>query len=432
MVRRIYTRLIADWKRQGLLQRLTRWLPALDHRIWILIAGRLLSQLGNGFTLFYAPIFFVNQVGLSATAVGMGIGGGSIAGIVGRILGGSWSDSPRWGRRWTLLLSAFVSAVADLVLVFANDLPAFILGNLLMGFGIGLYWPATEAVVADLATIEQRNEAFALTRLGDSVGLGLGVVLGGLLITWTGSYRALFVIDGVSFLVFFGVVYYAIAETLHPNQPHFPMVRGWINAFRDQSLMIYALVNILFTTYLSQINSALPLYFSNFIHLPNASGFSSGTLSGLFALHIALTVAFQLPIAHSLNALSRPRALMVSALLWGLGFLMVWVTGVTSTVPLLWAVLSLGVLAIATVAYMPAASSLVVALAPGSLRGVYLSINSLCWAVGYFIGPTLGGWAMDQSQAIADGFWVLSALSVGIGLGILLYLERVMQRASRS
>jgi len=59
------------------------WLPQLDYQVWILAAGRLLSQIGTGFTLFYAPIFFVNQVGLSATAVGIGLGSASVSGIMG-------------------------------------------------------------------------------------------------------------------------------------------------------------------------------------------------------------------------------------------------------------------------------------------------------------------------------------------------------------
>ena len=71
--------------------RLLSWLPQLNPQVWILASGRLLSQIGTGFTLFYAPIFFVNQVGLSATAVGIGIGSGQISGIIGRILGGSFS-----------------------------------------------------------------------------------------------------------------------------------------------------------------------------------------------------------------------------------------------------------------------------------------------------------------------------------------------------
>ena len=147
-------------------------LPSLDHRVWILAGGRLLSQVGTGFTLFYAPIFFVNQVGLSAALVGIGLASASVSGVVGRFLGGSFADSRFWGRRRTLLLSAAISAVADVVLALTFNFPTLVIGNLLMGLGIGLYWPATEAAVADLTTVEQRNEAFAVTRLADSLGLG--------------------------------------------------------------------------------------------------------------------------------------------------------------------------------------------------------------------------------------------------------------------
>jgi Na+/melibiose symporter-like transporter len=85
-------------------------------KVWILAAGRLLSELGSGFTLFYAPIFFVNEVGLSPTLVGIALGSGSISGVLGRILAGQAVDSPRWGRRKILLASAAVSVLADVVL----------------------------------------------------------------------------------------------------------------------------------------------------------------------------------------------------------------------------------------------------------------------------------------------------------------------------
>ena len=76
-------------KRDELLQ-----LPDFSAQVWILAAGRLLSQIGSGFTLFYAPIFFVNQVGLSTTLVGIALGSGSVSGVIGRFLGGQWADSP--------------------------------------------------------------------------------------------------------------------------------------------------------------------------------------------------------------------------------------------------------------------------------------------------------------------------------------------------
>lgn len=65
------------------------WLLGLDRQIWILAAGRLLSQIGTGFTAFYAPIFFVNQVGLSATQVGLALGSASVSGVVGRFFRGN-------------------------------------------------------------------------------------------------------------------------------------------------------------------------------------------------------------------------------------------------------------------------------------------------------------------------------------------------------
>ncbi|MBF2090101.1 MAG: MFS transporter [Synechococcales cyanobacterium K44_A2020_017] len=407
-------------------------LPLLDRRIWLLSAGRLLSQVGNGFTLFYAPIFFVNQVGLSATMVGIGIGSGSIAGIVGRIVGGSMADSPRWGRRSTLLWSAAVSALADVALAIADDFPVFLVGNLLMGVGIGLYWPATEAVVADIVTPEQRNEAFAIVRLADSLGLSLGVVFGGTLIALTGLYRLLFVIDGLSYAIFFVLIYVAIAETLSNTDRGRSFFAGWAIALRDRPLLVYAGVNILFTTYLAQVQSTLPVYFSRFVSFDGVLGLSEAMISLLFTWHIVLAALCQLPIARGLKRFGLVWALIGSALFWGLGFLLIWFTGVTTTLALGWALAGLAVMAIATDAYTPAASALVVAIAPNALRGVYLSINSLCWAVGYFIGPTLGGWVLDQDRWIIDGFWLGSALSVLGAIAILLWLDRLLSQAQKT
>jgi MFS family permease len=171
----------------------------------------------------------------------------------------------------------------------------------------------------------------------------------------------------------------------------------------------------------------MPLYFTNFVSGGTSKGgFSPKVISGLFTWHVVFAALCQLPVARTLNRLSRPRALTISIVLWGIGFVLIWVTGVAARGHLVWAILALGVLAIATVAYTPSASALVVELAPESLRGVYLSINSQCWAIGYFIGPPLGGWALDQSPYIAHGFWLSTAASIIIGIVILHYLDRML------
>ncbi len=405
-------------------RRLLRWLPQLDVRVWILFGGRLLSQMGTGFTLFYAAIFFSSRVGLSNTQVGIGLAAMALSGIAGRILGGSMADSPRWGRRSTLLWSTAISTLGALCLAGANNFGSFVVANLVTGIGQGLFWPASEAAVADITTREQRNEAYALTRLADNLGLGTGVALSGLVVAfaqrWAGEeaqldwvYRSLFAVDAVSFAAFFAVLYWAVTET-RQGAAQSPGRQGWSLAFHDRSLLVYAVVNVLFTTYLSQVSSSLPLYFSNFLHFPPE------LISGLFTAHIALAALAQLPVARALNRLSRTRALGLSLLLWAVGFGLVWLAWWLPGAVVVLAFLALAVMALGMVVYNPSASALVVDLSPTQLRGVYLSINSLCWAVGYAIGPALGGATLDLPRPWANLLWpglALSTLAGFVGLG---------------
>jgi MFS family permease len=403
----------------------------MKKQVWILAFGRFLSEIGTGFTLFYAPIFFVNQVGLSATSVGLALGFGSISGIVGRILGGSLADSGKWGRRRTLLLSAMISAGGSLVLAATSNFVTLIIGNLVYSLGAGLYWPATEAVVADLTTSKNRSEAFAVTRLADNLGLGMGILLAGVLVATTKNYRSLFIIDAVSFAVFFVVVWFTIQETSQQKSQKNSEggnVKAWINALSDRTLQVYIAVNILFTTYVSQLHSTLPLYLKNFVSTGSSQlGFPETTISSLFAWHLIVAILMQLPIAKLLKGLSHPQALTVSAIIWGISFSLIWFTAISTSVQVYMVAAAMAVFAVAVVSYTPSAASLVADLAPKSQRGVYLSINSLCWSIGYFIGPPLGGWALDQQRYITANLWLGLAMSVIVAITILRYLASILK-----
>ena len=409
---------------------LSSWLPSIHPQVWIFAIGRFLSEVGTGCTLFYAPIFFVNQLGLSATSVGVALGSASISGILGRIAGGSLADSEYWGRRRTLLLATAISAIASLVLATTNNFTSLVIGSLISGLGIGFYWPAAEVVVADASQIDNRRETFAIARLADNLGLAIGIVLAGFLIAIIGSYRWLFVIDAISFMVFFGVVYVGISETEQQQieeSEKTELFAAWMAVLSDRRFLVYIAVNIFFTIYISQIHSTLPLYFKNFVFVEStAKGFAETTISGLFAWHLVFAIICQLPVTSILKRCSHTLALTVSAIFWAIGFGLIWVSGTAPSHQLVWVTLALGVFAVAIVSYTPSAASLVTELAPENQRGVYFSINALCWAVGSFIGHPLGGWALDRPQIITNSYWLGFILSVAIAVVILQYLNRIL------
>jgi len=407
-------------------QKISPWLPQLPPQVWSLATAQFLSEVGRGFTLFSAPIFFVNQVGLSITAVGIGLGSGAIAGVIGRFLGGTLIDSTLVGRKNTILLSTAISAVATVVFLFTHNLPIFIIGNLLTNLGIALLRSAINSAIADLTTDAQRTESFATMGVVSSIGIGLGALGAGYLISAGINYRVMFALNGISWLVFFGVVYVTLSETYEGLTPEkIPGPPDWIVALGDRPMMVFIVVNIIFSTYMYQLQSILPLYLSNFV---NGGGLSAGTIGMLFTWHKIFTALCQLPLTRWLNRFNHPIALTISMGLWGVGFGLIWVTGVAPMGFVLWAILALSIMGAAISAYIPAAAAFVAELAPDSGRGIYFSMYSQSAAIGYFIGPSLGGWALDRSRAIADGFWLAAAVSVGLGILILQYLQGLLQK----
>lgn len=115
-------------------------LRSLNFQVWVQAIGRLFCQVGFGLISFYIPLLFVNQVGLSATSVGFSIGLSSLTEVVAHFIGGSLSDSPRFGRKTALALSAALGIVVSLVLAVSDSLFMLAIASLLLGFSLGFYW----------------------------------------------------------------------------------------------------------------------------------------------------------------------------------------------------------------------------------------------------------------------------------------------------
>lgn len=410
--------------------RLTSWWPQLSPQVWILVAGRLLSHIGSGIVLFYVPIYFVNQVGLSAAQVGLGLSSAAMASAIGFFLAGAMTDSPLWGRRRTLMLSCIISMLADGVFWFAQSLPLLILANVLMGLGDSLYWPASGAAIADDSHGRQREEAYAVLGLADALGSGLGIVLGGLLIATADSYRLLFVVDGVTFFMFLGVLTIMIKDTYTPpsHDATHSGFKAWSTAFLNPVFLVFAIANILFTTYINLMESTLPLYLTNFVQPSSWLSLTPGNVGVLFSVYVLIVALLQVPAVRTLQRYQHVSILMLSMMLWGVGSLLIWLVGLTTGWQLILLVLAIATLAIANVTYNPFAVALVTELAPQSSLGIYLSLNAQCWTVGYFIGPLVGGWSLAQNETTAHTLWFAVSLSTLVGTLVLRRLTRLQRK----
>ena len=417
------------------------WVPDLPKEVWILSVSQLLLFIGQGFTMVYASIYFVNELGFSATQVGLALGSSGFSGIVGRFWAGSAIDSPKIGRRNILFLSTIIAAIACCCLAFATTFPLLIAGNLLLGVGLSLFWPATMAVTTDLTTKENRTEAFALARLADNVGLGLGAFLAGQYIAMDGNYQVLFLGKGAAYLICGVVVYFAIAETLQPHgisadrasqsDKTETILQKWRQVFQDRPFFLYIFASIFFTTYTAQLSSTLPLYLANFIPSGNTTtGFSEQWISYFFVWHSLFKIVLQLPITRWVQKFQPPNVLLAAMGCWMTSFSVIWIT--KETLPIHAIGIAIVIMAAFTLIgvgemlYGPTASGVVGQMAPTHLRGTYFSLDSQCWALGYMIGPALGGWALDHPEVLGSNVWLVFAISVAIPIALLQQLKQHM------
>ncbi|NEQ53902.1 MAG: MFS transporter [Leptolyngbya sp. SIO3F4] len=405
----------------------SRWLPQFRREIWILATGQLLLYIGQGFTLVYASIYFVNELGFSPTQVGLALSSSGFAGIAGRFWSGYAIDSEFWGRRRTLMLSAAVTAFACFCLAFANTFGLLVIGNMLLGLGISLYWPANLSVTTDLTTAENRTEAFALTRLVDNLGLALGALLAGQYVAMSGNYSILFILKGLTYLLFVGVIYVAIEETRQPQTEPRNVWQDWWQAFRDRNLLTFLSANIIFTIYAAQHTSTLPLYLANFIpHGNTDTGFSEQWISYFFVWYVFLKIVFQLPITRLVKAVNHVSIMLVALTTWSAGFFLLWITGITPSNALPFVIAAFSLIALSEILYSPAGVSLLGEMAPSNLRGIYFSLESQCWSVGFTIGPAVGGWALDHPEAVGINLWLYLITGGFIASLILAILKQQM------
>ena len=367
---------------------------------------RLVGSFGAGGLLYLTPVVF-HQAQFSALAVGQGLAAAALAGTVGRLLSGWWLDHGLSTSR-PVLLAALISVVADSQLFRADTFAAFVLGQVLLGTAMGIYWPAIELAVPLSAPPLPSSRAYALVRTGDALGAALGVLLGALL-AGSQHLRGIYLVDIACMLVVISLLLLSplpSAIAASPQERRLPW-RQWV-----KPLLPLLGVTLLATTMLSLLQSALPLDLvrGGLERAPLSE--SLGAL--LLGLQLSLLLLLQWPLGRWLAERPVAFGLGWSLLGFALGSLLLALSALGwQSLPLL--VLAQLPLAAAAAAFLPTASEAVIEITPVSHQGLAMALFSQCFAISSFLAPLTGGWLL-QSQRHGAGLWLLMSLLCLLGL----------------
>jgi MFS family permease len=377
---------------------------AMPREVWIIVAGTFINRFGT-FVMPFLAIYLTRQ-GYGAAQAGIAISAYGAGHLGASLLGGHLAD--RIGRRYTIALSMFASAVTMLALSQARTYPSIVLTTILAGAAAELYRPAAGALIGDLVPPERRVTAFALYRFAVNLGFAAGPATAGFLAGH--SFLYLFLGDAIT-----SVGYGVIALLFLPHGVRIVAAadggEGAVRiALRDRAFVLFLVATVCVMWVEFQIHSALPLYVTSL-------GFSPKDYGLLLSLNGVMIVLFELAITGWTQRLP-PRPMI--AIGYGLAVIGVALTGIAKSLPALAA--TVVVWTIGEMIYAPVTGAYVTNLAPERFRGRYHGMWVLTWSIAMLAGPSLGTWIYARDPGV---LWITCAVVGLFGAALPLFAQKI-------
>ena len=396
--------------------------PKLPRTAWTLQAGFVVSAVGNGMVMPFLVIYLHNVRGLSLATAGLvaAVFGG--ASLVTTAVGGALVD--RFDARPVLAAALLLNALGYGLFPLVQEPWHAFCFMAVAGIGNGAFWPANTSLLVAHTPDERRHAAFALNRASFNLGLGIGGVVGGLLATTAEprTFTTLFLLDALTFVLYAGVLLFVPAAPARAAGER----RGrYADVLRDRTFIAVVALNAVFVTVgFAQLEATFPVF------AKNDAGMSERAIGLMFALNVLVIVLAQMPVAKLLEGRRRMAGLAAMTVVMAVAWIItlaagLWFEATLAGVLLVAAIL---VFAVGECLHAPNQGALVADLARPELRGRYFALSTYSYAVGFTVGPALGGLLLDASPAALWGLAAAACLAAGAAS---LALERRLPAAVR-
>ena len=393
--------------------------PRLPRAVQLLQAGGLMNAFGNGLVVPFLLIYLHNERGIGLGVAGLVLATNAGVSLIAGPIGGALVD--RVGAKAMLTAALGFMTLGFGAYAFVESPLHGFLASAVTGIGNGLFWPAQSTLLASLTTREQRSVTFGMQRVVMNLGIGLGGVAGGFIATE--SFRALFLIDALTFVAYAAVLAAFVHEPVH-REVRAERVGSYKTVFRHKVFMALMVVNSLYIgAGIAQLE-ILPAF------AKNEAGVTERGIGWLFFLNTIVIVLLQLPTTRLVEGKRRIPFLAVIGVVSAAAWLLVPVSGLWLSGAAAFALLALavGIFALGECLHGAIQPTLVVDLADPRLLGRYMAISALSWQVGFTIGPAAGGALLAASPT---GLWIAMAAVCVAGGFASLTLERGLPEGLR-
>jgi MFS family permease len=252
--------------------------------------------------------------------------------------------------------------------------------------------PAHNAMIADILPEEKRQEGFGILRVVGNFAWIIGPTIGGFVAKYNFFY--LFVIDSILSCLVALIVFRLLPETrpqvkieAHTGQPEsiWQTVLGYRLALRDFAFMAFIVASMMMLLVYQQAYGALSVYLRNEHNIdPQGYGF-------IMTCSAITVVLFQLGVSRWLRGRAPFMMMAFGTLFYMVGFTMF---GLVSAYPLF--IAAIVVITIGEMIVVPVSQALAANFAPEEMRGRYMAVFGLSWALPSTFGPGAAGYIMDN------------------------------------
>ncbi|MCK5315818.1 MAG: MFS transporter [Anaerolineales bacterium] len=356
-------------------------------RFWILVVASFVDRVGGTLIFPFFALYITQKFNVGMTQAGVLIGIFSFSGLIGNMLGGALTD--RFGRRVMVLFGLVFSALSSVAMGLVNQLYVFYILAVIVGFLSDIAGPAWQAMIADILPEEKRAEGFGILRVVGNMAWIVGPSIGGLMAAR--SYLMLFVMDAVSSLITAAIIYRMIPETMPKAAEEggtasmLATLAGYRKVLTDRLYMAYIIVSMLMLVVYIQLYNTLSVY------LRDVHGVSPQGYGFLLTMSAVTVILFQFWVTRRVKIYPPFLMMALGAAFYLVGFSMY---GFVSAYALFVAAVVL--ITVGEMIVMPVGQALAANFAPEDMRGRYLALFSLAWALPATVGPGVAGLILDN------------------------------------